>query len=50
MPDEKQSTRPIISINDNLPSGNPSGKTVLMVLGGAAVLIFALMLYFEYFR
>ena len=25
--------------NDDLPSGNPSGKTVLLVLGGVVVLI-----------
>jgi hypothetical protein len=25
--------------NDDLPSGNPSGKTILLVLGGAVVLV-----------
>ena len=50
MPDEKQSTQPIMSINQSMPSSNPSGKTVLMVLGGAVVLIVVLMIYLEYFR
>jgi hypothetical protein len=27
------------SINDSLPSGNPSGKTVLIVVGCAIVLV-----------
>jgi hypothetical protein len=29
------------SINDNLPTGNPSGKTVLIALGCAIVLVLA---------
>jgi hypothetical protein len=33
------------SLNDSLPSGNPSLKTVLAVLGGAALL--ALILIFR---
>jgi hypothetical protein len=33
------------SINDNLPTGNPSGKTVLIVVGCAAVLVLGWVLY-----
>jgi len=33
------------SINDNLPSSNPSGKTVLIVLGCAIVLVLVWVLF-----
>jgi hypothetical protein len=49
MSDEK-SPRPILSINDSLPSSNPSGKTVLIVLGCVALGIVLLVLYAEFFR
>lgn len=48
MSNENQ-TSSVPSINDNLPTSNPSGKTVLLVLGGLAVGAFALLLYVEYF-
>jgi len=38
------------SINDNLPSSNPSGKTVLIVLGCALVLVGVLVLFHSTFR
>ena len=37
------------SINDNLPSSNPSRKTVLIVLGCAMVLIVILVLFHSAF-
>jgi hypothetical protein len=36
---------PAPSMNDNLPSSNPSGKTVLIVLGCAIVLVVAWVLF-----
>lgn len=37
-------TRPL-SINDSLPTGNPSGKTVLIALGCAIVLVLAWLFF-----
>ena len=37
------------SINDNLPSSNPRGKTVLIVLGCAMVLIVVWVLFHSAF-
>jgi hypothetical protein len=49
MSDEKPS-RPLLSINDSLPSSNPSGRTVLIVLGFAVLGFFMLMLYTQFFQ
>jgi hypothetical protein len=37
---------PAASINDNLPTGNPSGKTVLIV-GGCAIALVAVLVAFH---
>jgi hypothetical protein len=37
------------SINDNLPSSNPSGKTVLIVLGCAIVVVLVWVLFYSTF-
>jgi hypothetical protein len=39
---------PMSSINDNLPTSNPSGRTVLIVLGCAIVLGLGLYLYHSF--
>jgi hypothetical protein len=38
------------SINDNLPTSNPSGMSILIVLGGIVLLAIALLLYSEYMQ
>ena len=50
MSDEKRVSSPPPSFNDTLPSGNPSGKTVLIVLGCLALGFCTLMLYTEFFH
>jgi len=37
------------SINDNLPSSNPSGKTVLIVLGCTIVVVLVWVLFYSTF-
>jgi hypothetical protein len=37
------------SINDNLPTGNPSGKTVLIVLGCAVAVVLVLVVFHSTF-
>ncbi len=37
------------SINDSLPTGNPSGKTVLITLGCAIVLVLAWVFFHAMF-
>jgi len=36
-----------VSINDNLPTSSPSGKTVLNVLAGVVGLIVLVVLYYK---
>jgi hypothetical protein len=50
MSDEQRASSLPPSINDSLPNGNPSGKTVLIALGGLALGFCMLLLYAEFFK
>jgi hypothetical protein len=42
-----QSDEDLMSINDNLPSSSPSGKTMLKLLGAVVALVVLVTLYYK---
>jgi hypothetical protein len=50
MSDEQRASALPPSINDSLPTSNPSGKTVLLALGGLVLGFCMLLLYAEFFQ
>lgn len=49
MSDEQRVSSLPPSINDSLPTSNPSGKTILIALGSLVLGVFMLLLYAEFF-